>query len=152
MKSNGLMSFLCVIIFLSFTDRTFAQTDSKDIIKMKSAVKQFFIDKGEIDATNKLDVVSIDVTDGSELGNHEVGIYIIRTEYRTDGIDYLFFKNGKEFEIIDFNDLQLILSKTNQFLHKESDEKLLKYLEGLIRWYKDNLSVKNKNKKIKIVK
>lgn len=123
--------------------------DDKTIEKMNLAIKDFFIAKGEINSENKLGIGAWEITDKTELGNKEVGIYIIRTVYRTDGTDYLLLKNGKAYEILDFKDLKIILDKSIKLLKDKTDEELYLYVSNLMKWYDESyLYKKTKNKVI----
>ncbi|KOS06147.1 hypothetical protein AM493_08960 [Flavobacterium akiainvivens] len=114
---------------------------------MKAVVRNFFIAKGEIDDENKLDTAAYDICDGTDIGTKEKGIYVIRTVYRTDGNDYLFFKNGADFEILDFKDLQLLTNKTFDLYKGQTAEEIYNQLECLLKWYKETYLFKIKNKK-----
>jgi hypothetical protein len=123
--------------------------DDKTIEKMNLAIIDFFIAKGEINSENKLGIGAWEITDKTELGNKEVGIYIIRTVYRTDGTDYLLLKNGKAYEILDFKDLKIILDKSIKLLKDKTDEELYLYVSNLMKWYDESyLYKKTKNKVI----
>jgi hypothetical protein len=93
-----------------------------------------------------------DVIDGSELENYKESIYIIRVEYRTDGTDYLLFKNKYKYEILDFSNFKNVINKIFEFFPNESDEKLSKYIAAVNKWYEDYLYVKNsRRQKYKVV-
>ena len=112
-------SFFCVqVIFSQKID------DDKTIEKINSSIIDFFIVKGEIDNKNKLGIGAWEITDGSEIGYKEIGIYLIRTVYRTDGTDYLLLKNGENFEIVDFNDLKNVITKSTILLNKKRHPKV----------------------------
>lgn len=119
--------------------------DDKTIEKMNLAIKDFFIAKGEIDSENKLGIGAWEITDKTELGNKEVGVYLIRALYRTDGTDYVFLKNGKNFEIVDFNDLKKLLDKSIELLKDKTDDELYVYISKLMESYDGNYLWKKKN-------
>jgi hypothetical protein len=54
MKQKHLIFFYAFMI--SISQMSFAQTDTVNALEMKSIVRNFFINKGQIDSINKLDV------------------------------------------------------------------------------------------------
>jgi hypothetical protein len=112
--------------------------DDKTIEKINTSIKEFFIAKGEIDSINKLGIGSYEITDGTYLGSKEVGIYIIRTVYRSDGTDYLLLKDGENFEILGFTDLKNVLNKSLKLLSSKSDEELNIYISKLSKYFDEN--------------
>jgi hypothetical protein len=135
-----------ITLFISFFAICQTEKVMNDNSSIKIAVKEFFFNNCEIDIHNKLDVEGKEILDGSELGINTKGIYLIRTVYRTDGRDYLLFKNGDLFEILPLDNFKIILNRTINFLSNDTDEKLLKYIPELTKWYIDNL--KNKQQGI----
>jgi hypothetical protein len=151
MKTNFLLRKSVILIFLLSLSATSQSLENKTSIeKMKVAIKQFFIKNGEIDKKNGLDIEARELLDGSDIGSKVKGIYLIRTVYRTDGTDYLFFKNGEDFEIVDLNDLKIILNKSILLFKDEPDSTLIEYIPELIKWYKDDKTTHTK--KIKFLK
>jgi hypothetical protein len=152
MEVNFLLRKSMIIIFLLLSRNVTSQNleNEASTQKMKVAIKQFFIQNGEIDEKNGLDIEAREIVDGSDIGRNIKGIYLIRTVYRTDGVDYLFFKNGKKFEIVSLKDLKIILSKSIFLFKDEPDSKLLEYIPELIKWYKDDkISYSRKTKFLK---
>lgn len=145
-KVKVLLSF--ILLFLS--NFIFGQVidDVQTIECMKSSINQFFVDNGEIDSENKLTTTVFEITDKSELGHKKTGIYIIRTVYRTDGNDYVFFKNDQDYEIISFQKLAPILNRASLLLENESDEVLINYINKIIEWYK---GTKRLSRKLKLI-
>jgi hypothetical protein len=136
----------CILSILCFQIASCQKVDeNKTIEKMNLAIKDFFISKGEIDSENELGIGAWEITDKTELGNKEIGIYLIRTVYRTDGNDYLFLKNGENFEIIDFKDLKHLLDKSIKLLRDKTDEELSVYISKLMESYNGNYLWKKKN-------
>lgn len=136
-----------LIFFLTICQSVLCQKvdDDKTIEKMKNVVKEFFIKNGEITTENKLNIEAYEITDGTDFGYKQKGIYIIRTVYSTSGNDYLFFKNGKEYLILDFEDLKLIINKSLNLLKDRSDEEKFQYLKSILKWYEESyLYFKNK--------
>jgi hypothetical protein len=142
------------ITVMLFSPFMFSQKidDEATIEKMKKDIREFFVSNGEITKENKLGIGAYEITDGSELGYKKTGIYIIRTVYRTDGADYLFFKNDKEYSIVDFKDLKLIVNKTLTLLKDKPDLELFSYLEAINKWYEGSYLYKKNSSKIKFVK
>jgi hypothetical protein len=138
------------ILFISFFALGQTKKQIKETPNIKKFVKEFFINNGEIDDQNKLDIEGKEILDGSDLDINLKGIYLIRTVYRTDGTDYLLFKNGELFEILPLDNFKIILNRTINFLSNESDEKLLRYIPELTKWYIDNKN--NKPKAIIFIK
>ncbi|KRD08248.1 hypothetical protein ASE21_16295 [Flavobacterium sp. Root901] len=139
MKKNFLLRKSMIIIYLLSLSATSQSLENKTSTgKMKVAIKEFFIKNGEIDKQNGLDIEARELLDGSDIGSKAKGIYLIRTVYRTDGTDYLFFKNGEDFEIVALNDLKIILNKSILLFKDESDSTLMEYIPELIKWYKDD--------------
>ena len=144
-------AFFYVLCFLSFQISFGQKVDSdRTIRKIETAITDFFIAKGEINTEHKLGIGAYEITDEKELGYKEVGIYIIRTEYRTDGTDYLLLKNGENFEILDFKDLENVLNKSTKLLHNKSDEELYEYMSKLLKWYNESYLF-SKDRKIRFV-
>jgi hypothetical protein len=137
------------MLFISFV--IVGQTNKvvNDTSSIRIYVKEFFINIGEIDDKNNLGIDGREILDGSDLESNEKGIYLIRTVYRTDGTDYLLFKNGNLFEILSLDDFKIILNRTINFLSNDTDEKLLKYIPELTKWYIDNKN--NKPKGVKFI-
>lgn len=135
---------LFILCLFTFQFANSQKVDSeKTIEKINSAVKEFFISKGEIDSKNKLGIGAWEITDKTELGYKETGIYLIRTVYRTDGTDYLLLKKGEDFEIVDFKDLKNVIEKSIKLLNKKSEEELYFYMTKLLECYDGNyLAVK----------
>jgi len=145
-KIKVFLSF--VLLFLSNFISVQAIDNAQTIERMKSSINQFFVDNGEIDSKNKLTATAFEITDKSELGYKKKGIYIIRTVYRTDGNDYVFFKNDLDYEIISFQQLAPILNKTTLLLANEADEVLINYIHKVIEWYK---GTKKLSRKLKLI-
>jgi hypothetical protein len=143
-----------VTVFILFSQSLFSQKvdDDKTIDRMKNGVKEFFIHNGEITKENNLGIGAFEIIDGSDLGYKKNGIYIIRTVYRTDGNDYLFFKNDKNFSILDFTDLKLVIGETINLLRDNSDKELLNYLKAVNKWYEESYLYPKNNKRVKFVK
>ena len=118
--------------------------DDKTIEKINTSIKDFFISKGEIDNKNKLGIGAWEITDGSEIGYKEIGIYLIRTVYRTDGTDYLLLKNGENFEIVDFNDLKNVITKSTILLNNKTEEDYHLYISKILKCYDENYAFSKK--------
>lgn len=141
-----------VILFLLSHSMSSQKVDSIETIeKLKKEIKEFFIQKGEISKENNLGIGAYEITDGSDLGNKKIGIYIVRTEYRTDGEDYLFFKNDKDYTINDFTDLKLIINQTLTLLNEKSDKEIFDYIKAINKWYEESYLHKKNHKKLKFV-
>lgn len=130
------LKILFIAIFINCMP-IYSQTyDAKQILKIKVAIKNFFISKGEIDKQHQLDIKAIHIIDSTDIGNYKKGIYIIRTVYRTDGNDYLLYlKDNLDYEIVDFKDLKLIMSKAINLYGGSTDGELFNYLKSLLNWY-----------------
>ncbi|WP_163409891.1 hypothetical protein [Flavobacterium ajazii] len=139
MKIN-LGNIVCLVFFLTIYQSALSQKvdDDETIRKMKNVIKEFFIKNGEITIENRLDIGAYEIIDGTELGYKNKGIYIIRTVYSTNGTDYLLFKNGKDFFILDFEDLKLIIDKSLNLLNDKPDKEIFDYLKAIIKWYEDS--------------
>jgi len=134
------------IFFLLISMSAFSQKVDSDVqIKnMEIAIKQFLIEKGEINDENKLGIGVYDVTHRSELGKEKIGIYLIRAVYRTDGNDYILLKDDQDLEFFEFKDLRLILRKAMALLKDESDDELFIYINSISEYYEGSyLFIKN---------
>jgi hypothetical protein len=132
------------LLFLSVLSFGQGNDKEKANLNMKIAIKEFFVNTGEINEENKLEFEAKEILDGSDLEKNIKGIYLIRTVYRTDGIDYLLFKDGELFEIVPLDNLKIILNRTINLLSNDSDEKLLDYIPKLLKWYNDNAKSRNR--------
>lgn len=137
---NKIIKLIFLLIIFLIPNNIEAQKSEMD-----SIIKQFFIKNGEIDVNNKLGISAKNILNGSEIGNEDVGIYVIRTLYSTEGKDYLFFRNKDHHEILSFDDLKKIVEKTGMFFEGKTDELFLKNLESVISLYHKN-KIFNKSK------
>ena len=142
------------IALILFPQSMFSQKVDDDITieRMKKDIKEFFVQKGEITKENNLEIGAYEISDGSDLGYKKIGIYIIRTVYRTDGTDYLFFKNDTEYSILDFKDLKLVINEALILLRDKPDKELSSYLKAINKWYEESYLYKKNSSKIKFVK
>lgn len=131
---NKVINVMFFFMLLLFSEKFKAQ----GTVEMKAFVKEFFIKNGEINENNKLDVSFINIINGKDLEDSDYGIYIIRTVYRTDGNDFLFFKNKNNYEIVDFDNLKTLVMKTANLFKESSDDIFLKNLERIITLYNEN--------------
>lgn len=146
MKLKTILTIISVFCFYPM----FSQKGN-DIIVMKKAMVDFFTSKGEINENEKLGVLTWEITDKSPLSaDRKKGIYLIRTDSRSDGTDYLFFKNGDAFEIIGLGDLKTILKKTIILFEEETDETLALYVPKIMFWYNDGQK-NRRNRNVKFV-
>ena len=146
MKLKTILTIISVFYFYPM----FSQKGN-DIIVMKKAMVDFFTSKGEINENEKLGVLTWEITDKSPLSaDRKKGIYLIRTDSRSDGTDYLFFKNGDAFEIIGLGDLKTILKKTITLFEEETDETLALYVPKIMFWYNEGQR-NRRNRNVKFV-
>lgn len=141
-----IIMFIVFLTLLSIPNNAEAQKSEMD-----SIIKQFFIENGEINAQNKLDISAKNIISENEYKDDDPGIFLIRTIYSTEGKDYLFFSNKNHHEILSFDDLKKIVETTAKFFEGKTDQLFLKNLESVLSLYhKNNIYVNKKTDRYKI--
>jgi hypothetical protein len=143
---------LMIVVFFC-ANMSFSQNDSNDslVLNIKSYIKEHYIKKNNIENFDNVGIGTYEIIDKSALETNKKGVYLVRLEYKTNSNDCLLFKDKEKFEIIELGDLKTILNKTTEFFKNDSNEILIKYLDSIIFWYKDNQGHLNKNK-VKLIK
>jgi len=142
--------YITAIVILGMSGHAQTLTDTSSVQRIRKNIELFLISKGEIENSNQSNFATTEIVDGSDLGMHKKGIYLIRADYRSNGSDYLLYKNGDKFEILDMKNYKTILSKSIELFGDDPDKVLLKYIPELTKWYNDGKV--NEHKKVKFVK